>query len=368
MELMSDFYVAFSSFRYSVPFIIGSIPKSQRFLLEIVPQLDDERFKVLFRMSRPTFFKLLHMIENDECFQYKGRGKKQAPLIIQLQVVLYRLGCSTSLPRLAFLFGIGDGGTAINFCRRVFSAVLNRRKQFLFWPDAEERRSIVSSTFHEMPHCVGYVDGTEVKLTDAPGDDPDAYLSRKQVHSIKVQIVCDYKYRIRQITAGYPGSVHDSRIYNQCKLSLNPASFFSSNEYILGDSAYKLTSTVITPFRMNARGQATNSAAAKTFNKRLSKYRVRVENTIGAFKERFESLKDLRISIKDSESSQLACDWIVVCAILNNFIVEQRNEADYIRFDEILSYEVMNEDHLEISESGDGESKRIALMNFLNNC
>lgn len=81
-----------------------------------------------------------------------------------------------------------------------------------------------------------------------------------------------------------------------------------NTEYILGDSAYKLTSTVISPFRMNSRGQVTNSAATKTFNKRLSKYRIRVENTIDVFKERFESLKDLRVSIKDSESSQLACD------------------------------------------------------------
>lgn len=70
----------------------------------------------------------------------------------------------------------------------------------------------------------------------------------------------------------------------------------SENEYLLGDSAYKLTTTVITPFRINSRG-AGNSVAGKNFNKRLSRYRVRVKNTIGHLKERFESLKDLRLPL-----------------------------------------------------------------------
>lgn len=315
-------------------------------------------------MSRATFGKLLHLIENDDLFRYRGSGKKQAPLIIQLQVALYRIGCSISLARVAFLFGLGDGGTIINFCRRIFAAILKHRKRFIFWPDSEERRRIVSETFHEMPHCIGYVDGTEIKLTDAPTDDPDAYISRKQIYSIKVQLVVDHKYRVRNLITGYPGSVHDARIYNQCKLSLTPELYFTVNEYILGDSAYKLSNSVITPFRSNARGLGT-SANWKKFNKRLSKYRVRVENTIGAMKERFESLKDLRVSIHDNDSSQFACDWILVCGILNNFIVEQKDNADAIHFEEILAYEDINDTQLGINHGTDGESKRVALMNYL---
>lgn len=364
IDLYTDFYIAYYSFRYSVPFVIGSFPKSQQFLLEIVPQLDDERFKVLFRMGRHTFGQLLHLIENDKCFQYKGRGRKQVSPVIQLQIVLFRLGCSITLNRIAFLFGVGDGGTIITYCRRVFSAILKIRKRYLYWPTTEERRSIVEKTFHEMPHCIGYVDGTEIKLTDSPVDDPDAYLSRKQVHSIKVQIVADWKLRIRHLVSGYPGSCHDSRIYSQCQLYTNPSSFFSENEYLLGDSAYKLTNTVITPFRINARGPG-NSAAGRNFNKRLSRYRVRVENTIGHWKERFESLKDLRLPLRDNDGNKFACDWILVCGVIHNFITLQNNVADFIRFDEVFSYEDHGTNTLDVSENADGESKRMALMNFL---
>uniref|UniRef100_A0A336MWE7 CSON005157 protein n=1 Tax=Culicoides sonorensis TaxID=179676 RepID=A0A336MWE7_CULSO len=366
VELYTDFIIAYNSFRYSVPFNIGSVPKSQDFLLEIVPQLDDERFKMLFRMSRSTFGKLLNLIENDECFEYKGRGRKQIDVHIQLKIVLYRLGCSISLPPIAALFGIGDGGSISNYCKRVFSAILKHRRNLICWPNADERNLIDTETFHEMPHCIGYVDGTEVKLNEAPQDDPDAYLSRKQTHSMKVQIVADHKLRIRQIITGYPGSVHDARIYNQCQLALNSSSYFNQNQYLLADSAYKLTNTIITPFRANQRGDG-DSNKKKEFNKRLSKYRVRVENTIGGLKERFESLKDLRVSIKDEESSEFVCDWIIVCGTLYNFILQQGDKNDYIRMEEVLQYEDLSNFSLALSGDSNGENKRLALMNYLFN-
>lgn len=368
IDLYTSFVAVYGHFRYCVPFVHGSVPKSKSFVFDVVPLLDDERFKILFRTSRRTFNIILSLIKDDPIFEQKRRGRPQIPVEVQLQVVLFRLGCTgegSSIAKIAFLFGIGDGGTVQNVTKRVFSALLKLKPRYIFWPDEEERRTIEQATHHEMPYCIGYVDGTELKLAEKPYEDPDSYLSRKQHHSIKAQIICDHKLRIRHIVVGYPGSVHDSRIFKNCPIGLHPEQYFSSKQYLLGDSAYKLTSTVITPFRINARGIGA-TPAGKNFNKHLGKYRVRIENTIGIVKERFNSLKELKICIIDDESVKLVCEWTVVCGIIHNIIMEANNVADAINFGE-LPISIDRDDDVLPSESvnTDGEAKREALVNLL---
>ena len=57
---------------------------------------------------------------------------------------------------------------------------------------------------------------------------------------------------IRHLVLGYPGSVHDARIYNNCSLSTMSSEMFSGSEWLTGDSAYELIPSLITPFKANA--------------------------------------------------------------------------------------------------------------------
>lgn len=78
------------------------------------------------------------------------------------------------------------------------------KKEYIFWPDAYERKLLVCSSYDELPYCIGYMDGTEIKLHEAPVCDRDSYYSRKKIFSIKAQVstfyrqneVCLYKYTI----------------------------------------------------------------------------------------------------------------------------------------------------------------------------
>lgn len=86
-------------------------------------------------------------------------------------IVLYHLGGSeegNTLTKIEFLFGIGDRGTIDKIMKRVFTAILRLKDQLLFWPDAFEREKICQETAHELPNCVGYVDGSEIKLAERP--------------------------------------------------------------------------------------------------------------------------------------------------------------------------------------------------------
>lgn len=75
---------------------------------------------------------------------------------------------------------------------------------------------------HELQYCVAYTDGTEIELCEAPKLDEDAYLSRNKVFALKLQGTGDYTKLLRHIIVGYPGSVHDGRIFNDCNLATNP--------------------------------------------------------------------------------------------------------------------------------------------------
>lgn len=358
----------FARLRYFVPFIHDSVPKSTTFIYKVVPLYDDDRFKILFRVSRRTFQIILNLIRNDPVFERNKRGRPQHPVDLQLMVVLYRLGCygeASSIAKTAFLFGLGDGGTVQNITKRVFSVILKLTKRFIFWPNDDERKALVCETFNELPHCIGYVDGTELRLAEKPCEDPDSYLSRKQQYAIKAQIICDHKKRVRNLVVGYPGAVHDARIFKNCAIGSHPERYFDSRQYLLGDSAYKLSKTVITPFRINAKGLGSTPAGRK-FNRCLGRYRVRVENTIGSVKERFNSLKEIKTPIIDDDSIKFICDWVTVCVILYNVIIQTNDVADAIQFDEQPTSMEINDGELEFEAGNhEGEARREALVNLL---
>ncbi|KAL7726113.1 hypothetical protein ACLKA6_002583 [Drosophila palustris] len=51
---------------------------------------------------------------------------------------------------------------------RVFTAVLRLMPKYIQWPNVAERQQLVERTFEELPHCLGYIDGSEIKLFEKP--------------------------------------------------------------------------------------------------------------------------------------------------------------------------------------------------------
>ncbi|XP_050337645.1 uncharacterized protein LOC126763918 [Bactrocera neohumeralis] len=241
------------------------IPKSCECEQTVLRKFDDNRFYQMVRVRPEEFCYILNLIKHDEVFNTSSR-EVQLPVELQFKIVLYRLGSSgegQSVRKVAFLFGVGDGA--------LFS-ILKLKSKFLFWTHERERQQIVSSTSTEMPGCVGYVDGSEVKLSEAPVNEHTMYYSRKRQYAVKLQAICDYKLRIRQLIVGYPGSVHDAKIFSNCLLFKHPERFLSTSQWIAGDSAYPLKPFLITSFRQNS--SEYTEEERHSFNKYFSKYRI----------------------------------------------------------------------------------------------
>lgn len=299
------------------------MPKSIDWRENILSTLDSDRFRQMLRMERHQFDLLLSLISDDEEFQ-KPHACKQFSIGLQLAIVLYRLGSSgenASVRKIATTFGVGDGGTLSKITNRVFRALIKQLPKYIFWPNNEERKKIVAETYHELPLCIGYIDGTEIKLAEAPVVDHEAYFSRNHIYSIKAQVVCDNKLRIRDVVVGSPGSSHDAKIFKNCSIFKNKENYVSAHQWIAGDSAYPLSDFLITPFRSNS--EQLDSSKRKAFNLRHSRYRVRVEHCFGLLKEKFGSLKELRMRIHNKNSHKMCCKWIIVCCIIHNILLSE---------------------------------------------
>ncbi|KAK3921620.1 Putative nuclease [Frankliniella fusca] len=68
-----------------------------------------------------------------------------------------------------------------------------------------------------LPGVIGLIDGTIIRITPPPR--PNAhYFSRKGSTSLDVMIVCDTDLNILNVNARFPGSSHDSHVYNNSAL------------------------------------------------------------------------------------------------------------------------------------------------------
>ena len=240
---------------------------------------------------------------------------------------------------MALVFGISTGSVH-NFTNRVFRALYNLRDQIIFWPNAgsfsyllsivlyllclvfttDHRRDISHrfATNHGLPGAVGIIDGTPVNFAQRPGIDGEVWFSRKQRYSMNLQLVCDDRGSITYYIVGWPGSVYDSTVLHQSPLALDYQNFFLPGEYLLADAGYASTLWCVTPYR----NPAAQSPINQVFNELFSSARCRIEHVNGVLKNRFSSLKGLRICIRTHADFQRVNLWILVCLLLHNLLIE----------------------------------------------
>ena len=145
-----------------------------------------------------------------------------------------------------------------------------------------------------------------------------------------LQATCDYELRITDAYTGWPGSVHDARVLKNSelfqKLQDNPESVCPGGSCLIGDAAYPLSETMITPFR---RTGVPFTAEQTNFNFKHSSTRMCIERTFGILKGRFRRLKFINVRKVDQ-----ACKIIIVACILHNICLADRDLDEFMQEDE----------------------------------
>ncbi|XP_018400736.1 PREDICTED: putative nuclease HARBI1, partial [Cyphomyrmex costatus] len=133
------------------------------------------------------------------------------------------------------------------------------------------------------------IDGSHIRI-DKLVEDADSYINRKQYISLHIQATVNHKLKFLNVFIGYPGSVHDARVFKNSSL-FNDLREICGDSYYLGDSAYPCLLQVIVPYKDN--GHLTRKQ--RIFNQKLSSCRIIVENTFAILKQRYRQLYHFKL-------------------------------------------------------------------------
>ena len=124
--------------------------------------------------------------------------------------------------------------------------------------------------------------------------------------------VCGPNNEFLNVVARWPGSTHDSFVFNNCALkqSLERGQYNFGRPYchLIGDSGYALRPYLLTPVAHPA------DAHERQYNKALKGTRYLSETTFGQWKMVFRCLSDTRGKL--SFSPEKKCKVIVATAVL----------------------------------------------------
>ena len=300
------------------------------FAEDVVPRYHPEDFRQHFRVSRRTASILVtalgHCRGIPRASDPQRRGILPVDVEKQLLVTLWFLATQEPFRSIGDRFGICNA-TAYRIVKRVIS-VINRNwtPKIIRWPkDSASARYVIDGFQGRrgLQGVLGAIDGSHIAIK-APRSNQDAYINRKCFHSIVLQAVCDHRMFFRDCFAGYPGSTHDARVlknsdlYDRITESVDTLFLFGS--YLLGDSAYPLSSWLMTPYKDNGH----LSEKQRNYNFLHSSTRMAIERAFALLKGRFRRLKYV-----DIDRLEDVPDIILATCTLHNICIMSENDIEH---------------------------------------
>lgn len=184
------------------------------------------------------------------------------------------------------------------------------------------------------------------------------YVNRKGYHSLNVQLVsefliglsnpfyieifqiCDEKLKIINVNSSFPGSSHDSFIWNSsavCRVITNLYRSGHEGYYLLGDSGYPLRPWLMVPFE----GNPPENTPEFIYNHQFKSIRSSIERCNGVLKKRFRCLlKDRVLNYDPGTAGKI----VNACVILHNLCIDHNipevPEADLPNYPDFGQYPI----------------------------
>jgi len=142
--------------------------------------------------------------------------------------------------------------------------------------------------------CIGAIDGWLCKIispsSKSVGDVKSFFSGHYHRYGINVQICCDHMYWFTAFTVNTSGSRGDSMAFQFWRLN-DELKKLNRPYYVVGDSAYTLSPTVMTPFTKRDLQNPHTVAERDNYNFFLSQLRIRIEMAIGILVNKWRVFK-----------------------------------------------------------------------------
>ena len=299
------------------------------FAENVVPRYHPDDFKRHFRVSRRTFDLLVtalgHCTNIPKPTDCRRGGRVPVTVEKQLLLTLWMLSSQETIRSMGDRFGVCNA-SVYRIVKRVISAInVNWTSKVISWPSNGSVTHVTDGFFGRrglQGAVLGAIDGSHVPIK-APGTHQDVYINRKGFHSVVIQAVCNHRMFFTDCFVGYPGSTHDARVMKNSNLYVRVVesvdSTFPNASYLLGDSAYPLSSWLMTPYRDN--GHLT--AKQKNYNFLHSSTRMVIERAFALLKGRFRRLKYV-----DMDRLEDLPDMVLAACTLHNICIMSEDDID----------------------------------------
>lgn len=214
---------------------------------------------------------------------------------------------------LGFIFDLDKSNISRNL-KGMLAVLRDQLGDEIEWPDKARRKQKMDQFMQEFPEVTAIVDATE-QPTQRP-QDPDEqkkyYSGKKKRHTLKTQVVVGPDGELMGYSATVPGAKHDKPLYDESGVSDR----LDDDEAMMGDKGYQgiqKDSLAILPDKKPKGGELTDEQ--KVRNRRISHYRIVVENTICQLKT-FRVLAHVYRHARESHSDVFA----IVAALVNRRI------------------------------------------------
>ena len=200
-----DMYYSRSQYR-KVPVDMSGLEWVERKLL------NRQKCYNMFRMT-PTLFHRLHdlLVEN-----YGLTSSAKSTSIEALGMFLWMVGAPQSVRQAEDRFE-RSMGTVHNMFYKVLKSVLKLAADIIKPRDPEFRSRHPRLMQHRFDaffkDCIGAIDGTHIPVVVSQNLLVQ-YMCRKSITTQNVMAVCDFDMMFTFVLAGWPGSVHDMRIFD----------------------------------------------------------------------------------------------------------------------------------------------------------
>ena len=292
------------------------------------------RFRLNFRMDRPSALRLIQRVEEEGWAPSFGKpkvtGKAGAPVGLLVLCALNALGRGTVFRQFEDLAGVS--GETVNKFFHVFCKEAAKRlyPEYVRLPSSQEEFLASSAEFAVagLDGCVGCTDGVQLQLWKCAANLANQMTGKEGYPTLGFNVTVNFRRRILHSTGGIPGRLNDKTKTNHDELlqtllrgdNLNFAWARCTSQgtqqamkgaYVVVDGGYQSYWCLVAPKKEAVDREET------VFSEWLESVRKCVECTFGILKIRFTVLNHLR-----THRVQSVEDIMFTCMALHNMLLE----------------------------------------------